>query len=175
MALPQIVKAPNFPKQLDREKYAESNKSSYENKRYKSTSRAQIKLNIGTIKHRVAFNGNFTGRNSMAKRYRKHLFKSGTQITRDFDPNTVYRGIEDVDFELEELEENRDYLDQGDLDDYQNDLIDEEIDMYMENNKNLLKKVNNCAENVAKGISKAANLKNSKLIVYNKEEGFNGK
>ena len=135
MMLPQVVKAPNFPKQLDRENYEKSHSSSYKNKMNTSKSRGRLKLYTGAIKHRMAFNGNFTGKNSMAKRYRRHLFNSGTQITKDFDPNTVYSGIEDVDFELEDLEENLDYLKQGDLDDYQNSLIDEQIEMYMENNK----------------------------------------
>jgi len=106
----------------------------------------------------------------MAKRYRYRLFNSGPQISKDFDPNTVYEGIEDVDFELEELEENIDNVDQPDMDEVANEALDEKIEMLMENNKNLLKKVNAVAEVVGRGISKAAQLKRAKLVVSHRED-----
>lgn len=168
--LPQVVKAPNFPKKLSRNKYLVSNRSYNENHKNMSTSQGRIKSRTRKVQRRMVFNGNFTGKNSIAKRYRKNLFNSGIQITLDFDPNTVYRGIEDVDAKLEELEENIDNLDQGDLDDYANEQLNEEIYTYLENNKQLLEKVNACAGVVAKGIYKAALIKNSRVKVGHKEE-----
>ncbi|CAI2359659.1 unnamed protein product [Moneuplotes crassus] len=164
MALPQVVKAPNFPKKIRRKNHASTNRSSPKNNRYITYSEKRPQLNSSMFNNRPAFNSNFSSRNSMAKRYRRRLFNTGAQVTQDFNPNTVYDGIEDIEIALEELEANVDNLDESGLNEVESEELDTHIELLMQNNKKLVKKVNICAEIVAKGISKAANLKSMKPI-----------
>ncbi|CAI2387337.1 unnamed protein product [Moneuplotes crassus] len=162
MMLPQVVKAPNFPKKIKRNNHVSANRSTSQTNRFNSHSERRIKLNTGSSLHRPAFNSNFSSRNSMAKLFKRKLFKTGAEVTKDFDPNTVYDGIEEIDLDLEEMEENMDNLDDTGLEETESDRLDEEIEILMEANKKLLQKVNICAGVVANGISKAATLKSMK-------------
>lgn len=161
MMLPKNIKAPNFPRKISRKNYSTTNRSMV-SKEHIGLSEPRPHLNSSSNQYRPAFNSNFSSRNSMARKYRRRLFHSGAQVTRDFDPSTVYQGIEDIDFELEEMEENIDNLPEAD-NEMEDEQLDGQIDQLMENNKQLLKKVNVCAEIVAKGIAKAKNLKSTRL------------
>lgn len=63
----------------------------------------------------------------MAKR--SIFFEFNKQVANDFNPDAVYEGISEIDYELEDMEESPPY-DDDDLDN-----LNEEIEFFLDNNK----------------------------------------
>ena len=128
-----------------------------------SSSQTRMGLSSSMVRSRMPFNGNFTSKNSKAKGF--VLFQTGNQITNDFDPKTVFDGIQDIEYENDELEENIDAVLDG-----ENEALEEEISNLIENNKKLIIQVNEVAEIVSKGVRKAATIKKTKLMTSHRDQ-----
>ena len=166
MMLPTMVRPHKFGRNPNVENQLASGRAG-SHRRVVSTSQTRHKLATTALKHRVAFNANFTSKNSMAKRYFAQNLSQ--KVQNDFDPNTVYDGIQEIEYELDDLEEGYENMDSTGFEEYSTDLQDEQIEVLFQQNRHLVKKVNAVVEVVAKGISKASNFRSQRLIFSHRE------